>query len=31
LDALLRKFDRRGDGVIEFEEFVAYLMANPYK
>jgi Ca2+-binding EF-hand superfamily protein len=31
LDALLRRFDRRGDGVIEFEEFVGYLMESPYK
>ena len=31
LDALLRKFDRRGDGVVEFEELVGYLMENPYK
>jgi Ca2+-binding EF-hand superfamily protein len=31
LDALLKRFDRRGDGWIEFEEFVGYLMENPYK
>ncbi len=31
LDALLQRFDRRGDGVIEFEELVSYLMENPYK
>lgn len=31
LDALLKRFDRRGDGVIEFEELVGYLMENPYK
>lgn len=31
LDALLKRFDRRGDGVIEFEEFIGYVMENPYK
>jgi Ca2+-binding EF-hand superfamily protein len=31
LDALLKRFDRRGDGVIEFEELVSYLMEDPYK
>ena len=31
LEALLRKFDRNGNGVVEFEEFVAYLTCDPYK
>lgn len=31
LDALLARFDRRGDGCVEFEEFVSYLVDSPYK
>jgi len=31
LDALLKRFDRNGNGVIEFEEFIGYVMENPYK
>jgi Ca2+-binding EF-hand superfamily protein len=31
LDALLARFDRRGDGCIEFEEFMNYLIDSPYK
>lgn len=31
LDALLARFDRRGDGCIEFEEFISYLVESPYK
>ena len=31
LEALLQKFDRNGNGVVEFEEFLSYLTACPYK
>jgi len=31
LEALLKKFDRNGNGVVEFEEFLSYLTACPYK
>ncbi len=31
LQALLHKFDRNGNGVVEFEEFLTYLTACPYK
>ena len=31
LEALLKKFDRNGNGVVEFEEFLAYLTSCPYK
>lgn len=29
--ALLKKFDKNGNGVIEFEEFCDYIIHNPYK
>jgi Ca2+-binding EF-hand superfamily protein len=31
LEALLKKFDRNGNGVVEFEEFLSYLTNCPYK
>ena len=31
LTALLNKFDRNGNGVIEFEEFVNFLINDPYR
>jgi hypothetical protein len=31
LEALLQKFDRNGNGVVEFEEFLSYLTGCPYK
>jgi len=31
LAELLGKFDRNKNGVIEFEEFVHYIIHNPYK
>jgi len=31
LDALLKPFDREGNGVVEFEELVSHLMEKPYK
>lgn len=31
LDALLKRFDRNNNGVIEFEEFIGYVIENPYK
>jgi Ca2+-binding EF-hand superfamily protein len=31
LSALLRKFDRNNNGVIEFEEFVNFIINDPYK
>ena len=31
LMALLNKFDRNGNGVIEFEEFVNFIIHDPYK
>ena len=31
LSALLKKFDRNGNGVIEFEEFVNFIINDPYK
>jgi len=31
LTALLKKFDRNGNGVIEFEEFSNFLINDPYR
>jgi len=31
LTALLNKFDRNGNGVIEFEEFCNFLINDPYR
>jgi Ca2+-binding EF-hand superfamily protein len=31
LDALLKKFDRNGHGVVEFEELLSFLTSSPYK
>lgn len=31
LEALMKPFDREGNGCIEFEELVGYLMEKPYK
>lgn len=31
LSALLKKFDRNGNGVIEFEEFVNFIVNDPYR
>ena len=30
LEALIRKFDRNGNGVIEFEEFQTFLVQDRY-
>lgn len=30
LSALLKKFDRNGNGVIEFEEFCEFIIKDPY-
>lgn len=30
ISAMLKKFDRNQNGVIEFEEFVAFLIKDPY-
>jgi len=31
VEALLKKFDRNGNGVVEFEEMLSFLTHNPYK
>lgn len=31
VEALLRKFDRNGNGVVEFEEMLSFLTHSPYK
>lgn len=31
LTALLNKFDRNGNGVIEFDEFVNFIINDPYR
>lgn len=31
VEALLRKFDRNGNGVVEFEEMLSFLTQNPFK
>lgn len=31
VEALMKKFDRNGNGVVEFEEMLSFLTHNPYK